>query len=137
MKIKNIILPMLNSFAISFTVVMIVYPVFSLLGYFSPLNDKLVLQILAICFGVALVQFSTGLLRIESELLHNAVQFLDMYIVIMLLGAVVFKLFPITFWGFMIPLIFGIIVFVLTWIYNYLSAYRKIQEINKIIQTRR
>lgn len=137
MKIKNIILPMLNSFAISFTMVMIVYPVFSLLGYFLPLNDKLVLQILAICFGVALVQFSTGLLRIESELLHNAVQFLDMYIVIMLLGAVVFKLFPITFWGFMIPLIFGIIVFVLTWIYNYLSAYRKIQEINKIIQTRR
>ena len=137
MKIKNIILPTLNSFAISFTVVMIVYPVFSLLGYFSPLNDKLVLQILAICFGVALVQFSTGLLRIESELLHNAVQFLDMYIVIMLLGAVVFKLFPITLWGFMIPLIFGIIVFVLTWIYNYLSADRKIQEINKIIQTRR
>ncbi len=134
---KNMILPMLNSFAISFTAVMIVYPVFSMLGYFSPLNDKLVLQILAMCFGVAFVQFLTGLFRIEPELLHNAVQFLDMYIVIMLLGAVVFKIFPISPMGFVIPLVFGIIVFALTWTFNYLSAYRKIQEINKIIQTRR
>lgn len=137
MNIKNKIIQMFNSFAVSFTVVMIVYPIFSLLGYFSSLDNALVLQILAICFGVAFVQFLTGLLRIESELLHNAIQFLDMYVVIMLLGSVVFKIFPISVRGFLIPLVFGIIVFALVWTFTYLSAYRKVQEINKIIQSRR
>lgn len=128
---------MLRNFAISFTAVMIVFPIFSMLGYFSSLNNVLVLQILAICFGVSLVQFLTGLIPVGSELLHNIIQFLDMYFVMMLLGAGVFKIFPISVPGFVIPGVFGIIVFVMVWTVAYLSAYRKVQEINRIIQARK
>lgn len=135
-KMQERSLNMLNSFAISFTAVMVLYPFFSSLGIFLPINNTLMYQILTVCFGVALVQELTLMLPVKSILLHNFVQLLDVYAVVMVLGAGVFRWFPMSVWGFIIPGIFCVIIFVLVWMVLYLSAYRKVQEINQIIQGR-
>lgn len=130
------ILKMLNSFCVSFTVVMIIYPIFSALGLFMPINNSIVFQILIICFMVALLQSLTLMLPIKSEFIHNFIQLIDMYLSVMILGAGVFEIFPLSVRGFVIPGIFGVIVFILVWIFKYVSAYKKVLEINNIIQNR-
>ena len=127
---------MLNIFSVSFTVVMIIYPIFSKLGLFVPINDTIVFQILAICLLVALSQTLSLMITVNSTFLYYFVQFVDVYIVIMILGAGIFKIFPISLRGFIIPAIFAVIVFVLVGLFEYISAYKKVQEINQIIKNR-
>lgn len=125
----------------SFTVLIIIFLILGKLDIFSQLNNTIIFQLFIICVGVGTLQFITTIiienfLKIKSALLIAISQFIDMFIVVFLLGGIVFKLFSFSFTEIAILVPMLIIIFLAVYFVEFITVSYKAKTINDIIKIR-
>lgn len=128
------VLRTIASFALSYAFVIMVYVLISEIGIFDPIDNKRAIQLMGICFVIAVFHFIIGFWNIQSVLLMIALYFGVVVIVVGFMGGVVFDFLNLNA-AFLICLaIMLLLVFAATFLLAYYEDYKKIGEINEMIR---
>lgn len=125
----------------SFTILTIIMLILGKLQIALPLNNTLIFQLFIICVGVALLQFITvaifkSIFKIDSPLVLTILQFIDMSVVVFVLGGLLFKMFDFSLYSLVIIMPMLIVIFFFVFFVEFLSLSYKAKKINNIIKKR-
>lgn len=125
------------SFTISYAFVVMMYVLISEIGVFTPIDNARAIQLLRICFVIAVFHFIIGFWNIQSSILMFSLYFGVVVVVVGVMGAVVYDFFDLNAAFFVCLAIMLLLVFVATFLLTYYEDYKKIGEINEIIKKNR
>ncbi len=131
------ILRLLNGCLVSYGTVIVIYLVFSQVGWYGPLDGEIAWQLLAICLAVAVLQYFVDFLPLHSKTLQALCYFAAMCAVVVGLGSGVFHLFSLQ-WK--VILILGLmlgLVYLVTFALSYYADYQEAKHINEMIEKKR
>ncbi len=141
MKVKtdivNRVIKALASFTVSYAFVIIFYVLISDMGIFDPIDNKMSMQLMCICFVIALIHFGMGFLDIKSNILFFLLYFGVVVAVVLFMGFFVYHFFimSVTFFVYLMGML--AVVFSGTYLIAYYDDWKKVQEINEIIRRNR
>lgn len=135
--IKKHAINAVRDFQLAFTILMIWHLIFSCLGIWSELSNERVLQILIICFIVDFLQFLTTFLPIESVYLDLLVRFVEMCLIVFLLGGKVFHMFQYSLKNIISIGCMVMVVFLIVCLFTFYSYIKETRRINEIIKKKK
>lgn len=136
-QILDRIMKALASFTISYAFVVIAYVLISNMGIFDPIDNQMALQLMCICFVIAAIHFVMGFLEIKSSPCFFLLYFGVVVAVVLFMGIVVYDFFVMSAAFFACLAVMLVVVFVGTYLIAYFDDWKKVQEINKMIQQNR
>lgn len=128
---------MLISFSVSFTLVIILYVIINEMGIFGSLDNERVIQLMWCCLAVAIVHALLNLIETKVFTIGILYRFFAMVAVVLFMGIVVYKWFPMDATFFVYLVLMLTIVFLGTFLIVYLDEVKQAYEINQMIQKRR
>ena len=137
LKLLDRVIKALASFTVSYAFVVITYVLISNMGIFAPLNNETAVQLMCMCLVVAVVHFGIGFLNIKSIARFCLLYFVAVVAVVLFMGFVVYHIFEATFAFFVCLAVMLIVVFAGTYLIAYFDDWKKVQEINEIIQQKK
>ena len=137
LKLLDRVIKALASFTVSYAFVVITYVLISNMGIFAPLNNETAVQLMCMCLVVAVVHFGIGFLNIKSIARFCLLYFVAVVAVVLFMGFVVYHIFEATFGFFVCLAVMLIVVFAGTYLIAYFDDWKKVQEINEIIQQKK
>lgn len=141
MPIQKKLIQTIQTISQSFTILIIIFLLLEKFGLISALNNTYIFKLLLICVGVGVLQFITtfileDILKVKSALLIAILQFADMFIVVFILGGLVFELFYFSLYEIFILVPMLIIIFFAVYFIEFIAISYEAKEINKIIKKR-
>lgn len=127
----------LESFMVSYGMVILLYVLISGMGVFDPITNQGALRLLCICFVIAVCHFLLGFVELKSFGLYLALFFGVEVLVVLFMGVAVFRFFYLNLRFFLFLGIMLVAVFAGTYLIAYTKDFKKIQEINEIIKENR
>lgn len=124
----------LESFAVSYAFVIIIYVLISSFGVFSPIDNERAVQLMCICLVIAAVHFVMGFFAAKSGAGFYLICFLEVVAVVVFMGVAVYDFFVMDFTFIACLAVMLIIVFAATYLVAYFDDWKKIREINEIIR---
>ncbi|MDE7324651.1 MAG: hypothetical protein K2N73_18425 [Lachnospiraceae bacterium] len=134
MCIRDRIIKALASFTVSYAFVVIAYVVISSMGVFDPIDNEMAFQLLGTCFVTGVIHFAMGFLNIRSNICFLLLYFGTVVAVVFFMGLVVYDYFLMNVTFFVCLAAMLVVVFVGTYLIAYYDDWKKVQEINQIIQ---
>lgn len=127
----------LESFMVSYGMVIFLYVLISGMGVFEPITNQGALRLLSICFVIALCHFLLGFVEIRPFGLYLALFFGVEVFVVLFMGLVVFHFFDLNlrFFAFLGGML--VVTFAGTYVIAFAKDWKNIQEINEIIKENR
>ena len=133
-EILDRVIKALASFTISYAFVVIAYVLISNMGIFDPINNQMALQLMCICLVIAAIHFVLGFFEITSGFWFCLLYFGVVVAVVLFMGIVVYD-FVVMSAAFIVCLAgMLVVVFAGTCLIAYFDDWKKVQEINKMIQ---
>lgn len=133
-EILDRVIKALASFTISYAFVVITYVLISAMGIFDPIDNQMALQLMCICLVIAAIHFVLGFFEIKSVLCFCLLYFGVVVAVVFFMGIVVYDFLVMRF-AFIVCLTgMLVVVFAGTCLITYFEDWKKVQEINKLIQ---
>lgn len=133
-EILDRIIRALASFTVSYAFVVIVYVLISDMGIFDPINNQMALQLMCICLVIAVIHFVMGFFEIKSSPKFFVLYFGVVVAVVLFMGIVVYDFLVMSAAFFVCLAVMLVIVFAGTYLIAYFDDWKKVQEINKMIQ---
>lgn len=133
-EILDRIIRALASFTVSYAFVVIVYVLISDMGIFDPIDNQMALQLMCICLVIAVIHFVMGFFEIKSGFLLFLIYFGVVVAVVLFMGIVVYDFFVMSAAFLVCLAVMLVVVFAGTYLIAYFDDWKKVQEINKIIQ---
>lgn len=124
----------LASFTISYAFVVIAYVLISNMGIFDPIDNQMALQLMCICLVIAVIHFVMGFFEIKSGWKFFLLHFGVVVTVVLFMGIVVYDFFVMSAAFFGCLAVMLVVVFAGTYLIAYFDDWKKVQEINKMIQ---
>jgi len=124
----------LASFTISYAFVVIAYVLISDMGIFDPIDNQMALRLMCICLVIAGIHFVMGFFEIKSSFRFFLLYFGVVVAVVLFMGIVVYDFFVMSFAFFVYLAGMLVVVFAGTYLIVYFDDWKKVQEINKMIQ---
>ena len=137
LRIGSRVLKALESFTVSYAFVVITYVLISYMGVFDPINNDMALQLMYICLVIAVIHFIMGIFDIKSTQQFWLLYFGVVVAVVLFMGIVVFDFFKMNITFFVCLAVMLVIVFAGTYLIAYFEDWKKVQEINRIIEQNR
>lgn len=127
----------LESFMVSYGMVIFLYVLISGMGVFEPITNQGALRLLSICFVIAVFHFLLGFLEIKPFGLYVALFFGVEVVVVLFMGLVVFRFFNLNLKFFLFLGGMLVAAFAGTYLIAYAKDLKNIQEINEMIKESR
>ena len=127
----------LESFMVSYGMVIFLYVLISGMGVFEPITNQVALRLLSICFVIAVFHFLLGFLEIKPFGLYVALFFGVEVVVVLFMGLVVFRFFNLNLKFFLFLGGMLVAAFAGTYLIAYAKDLKNIQEINEMIKESR
>lgn len=127
----------LESFMVSYGMVILLYVLISGMGVFDPITNQGALRLLCICFVIAVCHFLLGFFEIKCFGLYLALFFGVEVLVVLFMGFAVFQFFDLNLRFFLFLGLMLVAVFAGTYLIAFTKDFKKIQEINEIIKENR
>ena len=131
------IMKALASFSVSYAFVIMIYVFISNFGVFDPINNKMAVQLMCICFVIAVIHFAMGFLEIKTSAVWFLVYFGVVAAVVLFMGLFVYDFFKMNVSFFVCLAVMLVVVFAGTYLIAYFGDLKKIWEINEIIRQSR
>lgn len=131
------IMKALASFSVSYAFVIMIYVFISNFGVFDPINNKMAVQLMCICFVIAVIHFAMGFLEIKTSAVWFLVYFGVVAAVVLFMGLFVYDFFKMNVSFFVCLAVMLVVVFAGTYLVAYFGDLKKIWEINEIIRQSR
>lgn len=131
------IMKALASFSVSYAFVIMIYVFISNFGVFDPINNKMAVQLMCICFVIAVIHFAMGFLEIKTSAVWFLAYFGVMAAVVLFMGLFVYDFFKMNVSFFVCLAVMLVVVFAGTYLVAYFGDLKKIWEINEIIRQNR
>ena len=131
------IMKALASFSVSYAFVIMIYVFISNFGVFDPINNKMAVQLMCICFVIAVIHFAMGFLEIKTSAVWFLVYFGVVAAVVLFMGLFVYDFFKMNVSFFVCLAVMLVVVFAGTYLVAYFGDLKKIWEINEIIRQNR
>lgn len=131
------IMKALASFSVSYAFVIMIYVFISNFGVFDPINNKMAVQLMCICFVIAVIHFAMGFLEIKTSAVWFLVYFGVVAAVVLFMGLFVYDFFKMNVSFFVCLAVMLVVVFAGTYLVAYFGDLKKIREINEIIRQSR
>ena len=128
------IIKALASFSVSYAFVIIIYVFISNLGVFDPINNEMAVQLMCICFVIAVIHFAMGFLEIKTGALWFLSYFAVVAAVVLFMGFFIYDFFKMSVSFFVCLAVMLAAVFAGTYLVAYFGDLKKIWEINEIIR---
>ena len=116
----------------SFTFSCIFYLLFSSLNLFPPIDEGMVVNMLVISISIICLIFLTHLLPIQSALLSRLLEFLDVIIVILVVGFV-FDMFPFNWPTITFVVTIGFLTYIVVIFMIFMGNQSSAVQINSVI----
>lgn len=131
------IMKALASFSVSYAFVIMIYVFISNFGVFDPINNKMAVQLMCICFVIAVIHFAMGFLEIKTSAVWFLAYFGVVAAVVLFMGLFVYDFFKMNVSFFVCLAVMLVVVFAGTYLVAYFGDLKKIWEINEIIRQNR
>lgn len=131
------IMKALASFSVSYAFVIMIYVFISNFGVFDPINNKMAVQLMCICFVIAVIHFAMGFLEIKASAVWFLAYFGVVAAVVLFMGLFVYDFFKMNVSFFVCLAVMLVVVFAGTYLVAYFGDLKKIWEINEIIRQNR
>lgn len=131
------IMKALASFSVSYAFVIMIYVFISNFGVFDPINNKMAVQLMCICFVIAVIHFAMGFLEIKTSAVWFLAYFGVVAVVVLFMGLFVYDFFKMNVSFFVCLAVMLVVVFAGTYLVAYFGDLKKIWEINEIIRQNR
>ena len=131
------IMKALASFSVSYAFVIMIYVFISNFGVFDPINNKMAVQLMCICFVIAVIHFAMGFLEIKASAVWFLLYFGVVAAVVLFMGLFVYDFFKMNVSFFVCLAVMLVVVFAGTYLVAYFGDLKKIREINEIIRQSR
>lgn len=133
-EILDRIMKALASFTISYAFVVIAYVLISDMGIFDPIDNRMAIQLMCICLVIAVIHFVIGFFEIKSSSKFFLLYFGVVVAVVLFMGIVVYDFLVMSVAFIVCLAVMLVVVFVGTYLIAYFDDWKKVQEINKMIQ---
>lgn len=124
----------LASFTVSYAFVVMMYVLISDMGIFDPIDNQTALQLMCICFVIAVIHFAMGFFEVRSVPKFFLLYFGVVVAVVLFMGIVVYDFLVMSAAFFACLAGMLVVVFAGTYLIAYFDDWKKVQEINKMIQ---
>lgn len=131
------IMKALASFSVSYAFVIMIYVLISYFGVFDPINNKMAVRLMCICFVIAVIHFAMGFLEIKASAVWFLLYFGVVAAVVLFMGLFVYDFFKMNVSFFVCLAVMLVVVFAGTYLIAYFGDLKKIWEINEIIRQSR
>lgn len=124
----------LASFTVSYAFVVMMYVLISDMGIFDPIDNQTALQLMCICLVIAVIHFVMGFFEVISVPKFFLLYFGVVVAVVLFMGIVVYDFLVMSAAFFACLAGMLVVVFAGTYLIAYFDDWKKVQEINKMIQ---
>lgn len=124
----------LASFTVSYAFVVMMYVLISDMGIFDPIDNQTALQLMCICLVIAVIHFVMGFFEVRSVPKFFLLYFGVVVAVVLFMGIVVYDFLVMSAAFFACLAGMLVVVFAGTYLIAYFDDWKKVQEINKMIQ---